>query len=275
MRTKHTGSPKQQSTDLGENHLTSKSGYNVATPSTSTTIAEVQYRRGSMSEKLTEIEPEYVCLSKLKLRGWTDTLIRVLLGEPDQLKTNPHYRTGPKMRLYKLDRIIIAESTDAFLNRRVRANGAKKAVGTKRLNLLEHVNSISIEINTISTEELTRLACEAYNDLWEGHHGFSRKEWKMANVTDDHLFIRRITVNYLRHEVSPYEGTLKSLFGMVGVREGSKLIKERVLDRIAEAYPHLNSECNRQKHSIKTRRKGHRHGGAYSNKTIIDNRSWG
>ena len=38
--------------------------------------------------------------TQLKARGWTDALIRDLLGAPDQTRINPHHRSGPPMRLY-------------------------------------------------------------------------------------------------------------------------------------------------------------------------------
>ena len=201
----------------------------------------------------------------------------IAYGEVELWRGSRQAEVRPKMKFYALDRVVIAKSSTSVLNRPVRINGAmNKAVETKRSKLQAIVNSILIEINVMSTEVLTRLACESYNDMWAERNGFSRKEWKRANAAGSPLFIGRISVNYLRHEITPYEGTLMSLFKMVGVREGSTLIKERVLDRIAEAYPHLENECSRQKHSIKTRgQEKHRLGRTYWNKTISENRSWG
>ena len=44
--------------------------------------------------------PFYLTKSQLKDRGWTDSLIRKFLSEADKTRTNPHYRSGPPMRLY-------------------------------------------------------------------------------------------------------------------------------------------------------------------------------
>jgi hypothetical protein len=49
-----------------------------------------------------------------KERGWTDKLIRHFLGDPDELATNPHHRSGPPMRLYCLDRIEQTEQRADF-----------------------------------------------------------------------------------------------------------------------------------------------------------------
>ena len=35
--------------------------------------------------------------TQLKARGWTDTLIRDLLGAPDQTRINPHHRKGRRI----------------------------------------------------------------------------------------------------------------------------------------------------------------------------------
>ena len=43
-------------------------------------------------------------------RYWTDSLIKKFLGEPDKLGMNPLIRTGPKMRLYNLQRVVDVEA---------------------------------------------------------------------------------------------------------------------------------------------------------------------
>jgi len=53
-------------------------------------------------------------VSELLRRGWTQGLIEKLLGKPDQLMTNPHYRSGPKMRLYARARVLKAEASPDF-----------------------------------------------------------------------------------------------------------------------------------------------------------------
>lgn len=55
-----------------------------------------------------------ITLTELKSRGWNDQLIGQLLGQPDQLMANPHYRSGPKMRLYARARVLKAEASPDF-----------------------------------------------------------------------------------------------------------------------------------------------------------------
>jgi hypothetical protein len=40
---------------------------------------------------------------------------------------------------------------------------------------------------------------------------------------------------------------LDGLYGLIGRAKASQLIRERILDAIAEAYPWLVGECRRQK----------------------------
>ena len=50
----------------------------------------------------------------LKGRGWTDGLIARFLPVPDEMKENPHYRSGPPMKLYLPNRVAEAEASQAF-----------------------------------------------------------------------------------------------------------------------------------------------------------------
>ncbi len=50
----------------------------------------------------------------LKMRFWTDSLIRDFGGEPDLKKTNPNHPSGPKMCLWFLSRVEEIETTAEF-----------------------------------------------------------------------------------------------------------------------------------------------------------------
>ena len=61
------------------------------------------------------LEKEFISASGLKWkRFWTDSLINKFLGEPDKLGINLLYRTGPKVRLYNLKRVVEVERTPEF-----------------------------------------------------------------------------------------------------------------------------------------------------------------
>ena len=66
-------------------------------------------------------------------RGWTKGLIEDLLGEPDLLVDNPHYKTAPKMRLYFLDRVEEIEKTSPIFAARRKKRGIKTPLASNRI----------------------------------------------------------------------------------------------------------------------------------------------
>jgi hypothetical protein len=73
----------------------------------------------------------------LKERGWTESMVRDLLGEPDLHADNPHYRSAAAMRLWRLQRAEAIEATPEFSGRKERAErqcaAAAKAAGTRKI----------------------------------------------------------------------------------------------------------------------------------------------
>jgi hypothetical protein len=56
----------------------------------------------------------------------------------------------------------------------------------------------------------------------------------------------RITVNYLRHHLTAYDTHLEQVAGQIGVRQAGNVIRRRMYDEVAKAYPELAEECQRQ-----------------------------
>lgn len=78
-----------------------------------------------------------------KDRGWTDGLIARFLGQPNRLAPNPHYRSGPKMKLFTVERVEEAEQAPevaaalakASARRTVASKSAKAVADAKRQEL--------------------------------------------------------------------------------------------------------------------------------------------
>lgn len=192
--------------------------------------------------------PAHVSLAGLKARGWTPALISTFLGAPDLVRDNPHYRSAAPMRLYALARVEAVEATDAYQQAvqatAARRLGARQAAQTKRAQLLAAVAALEIRVPVYEQAALTRAACEHYNRRqaereWE--------DWTEPATPDSHPdFLARITVNYLRHALTAYEGELEAIYGKVGVREAYLAINRKLYAQIAAAYPTLAEECQRQ-----------------------------
>lgn len=96
-------------------------------------------------------------------------------------------------------------------------------------------------------EEVIQRACNSYNAYKEEQAfrtGFY--DWQRATPGLDTAFLDRITVNYLRHELSHYEVELTRIFGKVGKEEAYVHLNSKVYAAIAALYPKLASECERQ-----------------------------
>lgn len=189
-------------------------------------------------------QAEAVTKSQIKERGWTDGAIKTFLGDPDTLKTNPRYRSGPPMQLYTLTRVVEAEALPAFhewysKHQAKRANlsrGAKQAAQRKREQLLTFIRQLNIHIPHLGNQQAVyRKAVQHYNALWASRGDYE----KHASVDDSPDFLNRIARNMLRHAFSSYEDEIDNLFGQVGREEGYLLLRERVDQAISEKYPFL------------------------------------
>lgn len=190
-------------------------------------------------------EQKYLTRTGLLSRGWTAGLIGKFLPSPDLIRPNPNYRSAAPMKLYLIERVAEVENSEEFIAARdrlsSRRNGAKKAVETKKAKTMDFVaKTVQFAIPRYSRSKLTKMACDHYNDR--------NLEWgSFASPSSDKHFLQRIVVNFLRHAVTDYDGHLERISGKVGTNEAYRKIKEMVLDKIAEEYPWLAEECERQK----------------------------
>lgn len=149
------------------------------------------------------------------------------------------------MCLYLLSRVKRRERTKAFQRFREqkarRSVAAQKATDKRKAELLAQIADLPIQVPKI--KNYVHRACRHYNELWESREEFD----KHATTKDSKAFLQRISVNFLRHELSDYEDQLYTVFGKIGADAARSLIRDRILDQIAKVYPELSAECARQK----------------------------
>ena len=160
----------------------------------------------------------YYNKSDLKsLRGWTDSLIKRFLLEHDDTAINPHYKSGPLILLFSQKRVETAEAKkefqEAFAKAQKRRAAAKKAAQTRMKRTEEYLENLKIAVPKMAWDELVRVACEHYN--YRNIHGHGM----FASPNSERQFLERICVNYLRHELTPYEEHLEKMRGAVGANE--------------------------------------------------------
>ena len=193
-------------------------------------------------------EPEkekYITKTELKTRGWTEEMIAGILPPP-LVKPNPHYTRG-KMYLWKEKDVVNGEKRQEFIDhcekRKVYQKRAEAAVRTKnekmRTILAKAIEEIHVK--QVSFEKVTLDALRA------------KQYWYMATGQDDMSVqgadsrtVERWTVNYIRHRLTEYDSFLFSAKGKTGISFAYPLYRKAVLEKIAEVYPSLEEECQRQ-----------------------------
>ena len=179
----------------------------------------------------------------ISIRKWTDRLIKKYMPVPDTIKKNPHFRRASEMKLYKISRVESIEKNEQFLidfqKTILRRKSSLKMVETKKDNLLIEIFELPISVEIIPRNELVPLVIDDYND---------------RNYYKDYLILRdldqstleRLTVNYIRHQLTSYDQCLGLIFSKVGKKEGYRLLIERIYNCISESYPELTRECTLQ-----------------------------
>jgi hypothetical protein len=57
---------------------------------------------------------EYTTSVGMAEHGWTKAAACKLLGDPDRYAVNPHYRSAPPMRLYRVERVLAKQNSGEF-----------------------------------------------------------------------------------------------------------------------------------------------------------------
>lgn len=193
-----------------------------------------------------EKKQENITPTGLKARGWTEAMIKQYLGEPDELKPNPYYKSAAPMRLYNLKRVEKVEKSKKFIEAKAAADrrkeSAAKGVDTKVEKAIQYAKTVKIEVPVIDYDTLVKHACRHYNDWHEcDRNGMLNLDFIPADPKhSDPEFLHRITINYLRHECTSYDDELDKLFGKTGTHEAHQILQRRINKEIRATYPQLN-----------------------------------
>ncbi|MFF8382905.1 hypothetical protein ACF053_04525 [Streptomyces kanasensis] len=177
-------------------------------------------------------------LEGLRGRGWTDGMVRDLLGEPD-VQGRARRGPGPLVRLYLLARVETVERTREFTVC-ARAGGApgleasRIAALRRRGAVLAVLRAEPIHVPVLPRAELERRAA-----------GY-RRHVGGAGADEGAGALLRWQVAYLRHALRSYDRLLDGLFAATGRAEAERLLRQRVYGAIAAAYPWLAEECARR-----------------------------
>lgn len=164
-----------------------------------------------------------------------------LLGESDLRKKV--YRRTNLSALYLESRVVAVENSDVFKSLQAslaaRKASAAKAILTKTNKLLAAVDSMRVDVVLMPLRDVQRLAIDSYNEWHADAGGFASHKSEAA-------FLNRISVNFIRHELTEYDYEVEDVAGKTGVSQAVDGIRLKVYDAIGKACPLYACECRRQ-----------------------------
>ncbi|MFF4651417.1 hypothetical protein [Streptomyces sp. NPDC001380] len=194
----------------------------------------------------------YYTLASLRARGWTPSMVRDLLGEPDAQGRSPFYGAEAPTRMFAVGRVEAAEGTEEFARTLAaaarRSAAAREAAARRRRAVLDRIAAEAVAVPRLARDELAEQAVRHRNRrdrerAWDRPDHVPRPA---VLATTDTATLARWQVDYLRHRLTGYDALLDGLHGGAGRTEAAQLLRERLLDAIARAYPELAAECRRR-----------------------------
>ncbi|MFC8588303.1 hypothetical protein ACFUGD_27660 [Streptomyces sp. NPDC057217] len=186
----------------------------------------------------------YVSLAGVRRRGWTDAMVRDLLGTPDVQGRDPRRWSLAPVRLYLLARVETVERTPEFAATSALSRARSSATGAyaerRRAAVLTAIRAEPIEVPRLPGPELERRAVRHRRLLGARSPGAPEPAGAPAGA------LVRWQVSYLRHALSRYEVLLDGLYGETGRGEAERLLRRRLYEAIGVAYPSLARECRRR-----------------------------
>jgi len=197
-----------------------------------------------------EIKNEYISMAAVKARSWTGRAIAQFLGPHDKSVPNPRCKSAAPAKLYLLSRVEEAEQSDTYrafvAANAARVAGARRAVETKKAGLLAEVESWPIAVPSLPFEQVQRNAIRSSNDYHEPLAWKRGYDFDPARRDSDPDFLDRITVNYLRHNLSEHDEKIVALFGKTGKHEAYVILNRKIHEAIAATFPEIRDECDRK-----------------------------
>src|SRR5262245_52612751 len=120
--------------------------------------------------------------------------------------------------------------------KRPQRSSAMKAVADEnREALLDALVRVQIVVPRYEFAQVREAAVQHYNLLWAERGKYE----KGASIHSDPKFLERITLNFIRHQLTRYAGLLAAIQGKIGKAEAYQLLKARVIEEIHRTYPEL------------------------------------
>jgi hypothetical protein len=185
----------------------------------------------------------YIARQALKEQGMTDAILKHLT--PDIVNKLGRNHVSYHYEIAKVEAFKTSDVYQKYLiGAEKRKLSARKAVNTKIARITEEFSNIHIDVvRGWKRREIVNAAINAYNEF-QCMRG--RYENATAHEGSSQDFIERISVNFIRHNLTDYEVVLQYLESKVGKFQAYQLLRDRLFKCIAAAYPFFANECARQ-----------------------------
>ena len=203
---------------------------------------------------------KYIPRSTLKREhGFSDRLIRELLGDPDGYEPNPVNPRFAPVPVYALERVQKAKRRVAWKRyqptRERLAEAAQKRQAKKREETKEWAETVPIHWRKKTPKDAAAAINSGYYSrvAWNQKNApeygdFYEEDWREIGPIEEipQDVLRRWAVNFLRHKKLAYESRLRETKGKTGKDAAYYVLKRRCLAMIAERYPEFAEECEAQ-----------------------------
>lgn len=146
------------------------------------------------------------------------------------------------MQLYDIGKVQRIESSQSFKEdfEKVYKHklAGKERTRRKHDELIMYANGVQINIPTIEKDKLIKLACDHYN-WWNDWKEWGYDDFIRATPSCEESFLKRICINYLRHQCTCYDDELGKFYRKVGIQDAYDILRTRINEAIRQKYEWL------------------------------------
>jgi len=187
------------------------------------------------------MEKQYYSKTELA-RRWSMSLVNKYYPQCDEKRVNPFYRHSYPMQLYDVNKVAHIESLGAFKADLKITNKRKLAASDrakrKHDELIMYANGMQINIPSYEKDKLVKLACDHYN-WWNDWKEWEYGDFRRATPSSEESFLKRICINYLRHQCTCYDDELGKFYRKIGVQDAHDVLQTRINEAIKQKYEWL------------------------------------
>lgn len=191
----------------------------------------------------------YLSTAELTERGWSKSMIPRFLGEHDEEKRNPFYRSASPMKLYLRERAQSVEGSDDFKKAREKAAIRSEAATLRAEQAAQTLTQSVLSKVKLHKMDYEQLRAKALKHKAQRDRDLGEMDWcNVHQAEEEH--IQRWMVNYARHQLSNYDAVRIHYAGKVGVHQAAEAVRDAVLTKIAQTWPELGEAAYKAKRSF-------------------------